>query len=500
MRILIADDEYLARSSLKSMLEELDLPLDLVGEATNGEEMVELVRRNAPEVVFVDIHMPKLNGLEAIRMGRAASPQTKWFILTGFPQFNYAQEAIRLGVSDYLLKPIDPVELSKVLHNFVQENKKSILARNKQFERDIMALYHGLSSLAREGDNSVILKSHFMGAIFYMDHHLAESAAAERQLVFCRTLQGAIEQISDNKIRIALFVLPSGELATVGAWEPAYDLQSKQHVQVYFRAVEQAVHCSSDHDLAVTVLLSEECSSFQELQNQSDWLQKLAPLRAVYGIGRKLELAELVQLSTQPGWLEFSKLITKACRCHKEKVYLNYIKTLQTCARFIGEVAFAENGHLKKALADFIYCSTQCQVLPNQSLRTWIQLLEEYGEKMFVENPREDSQSSDIISQVISFVDQHYMHDVGIGQIAEHLHITPNYLSTLFHKKTGATFMVYLTETRMLRAKELLADPNIQIQQVAEQVGYTSARYFTKLFTEFVGCYPSEYRSRFRSP
>ncbi len=500
MRILIADDEYLARSSLKSMLEELDLSLDLVGEATNGEEMVELVRRNAPEVVFVDIHMPKLNGLEAIKIGRAASPQTKWFILTGFSQFNYAQEAIRLGVSDYLLKPIDPAELSKVLHNFVQENKKSIVARNKQFERDMMALYHGLSSLAREGDNSVILKSHFMGAIFYMDHHLAESAAAERQLGFCKTLQGAIEQISDHKTRIALFVLPSGELATVGAWEPAYDVQSKQHIRVYFRAVEQAVRGSSDHDLAITVLVSEECSSFQELQDQSDRLQKLAPLRAVCGIGGKLELAELSQLSTQPGWLEFSKLITKACRCHKEKVYLNYIKTLQTCARFIGEAALAENCHLKKALADYIYCSTECQVLPHQSLRAWIQLLEEYGEKMLAENQREDSQSSDIIGQVISFVDQHYMHDVGIGQIAEHLHITPNYLSTLFHKKTGATFMVYLTETRMLRAKELLADPNIQIQQVAEQVGYTSARYFTKLFTEFVGCYPSEYRSRFRSP
>jgi two-component system response regulator YesN len=90
------------------------------------------------------------------------------------------------------------------------------------------------------------------------------------------------------------------------------------------------------------------------------------------------------------------------------------------------------------------------------------------------------------------------MYDIGIGQIAEQLHMTPNYLSTLFHKKTGSTFMVYLTKTRMLRAKELLADPHIQIQQVAEQVGYSSARYFTKLFTESVGCYPSEYRSRFK--
>ena len=101
----------------------------------------------------------------------------------------------------------------------------------------------------------------------------------------------------------------------------------------------------------------------------------------------------------------------------------------------------------------------------------------------------------DIVSQVISFVDQNYIFDIGIGQIARQLHITPNYLSTLFHKRTGTTFMRYLTQTRMLKAKELLTDPNVKIQQVAEQVGYSSARYFSKLFTKYVGCYPSEYRN-----
>jgi two-component system response regulator YesN len=165
-----------------------------------------------------------------------------------------------------------------------------------------------------------------------------------------------------------------------------------------------------------------------------------------------------------------------------------------------------DDSSLKKALADFICCSMQCQVALEQSVKSWIQTIEEHGERMLGEGqkeaghgiPRDRRESADVISQVISFVDQNYMHDIGIGQIAEQLHMTPNYLSTLFHKKTGSTFMVYLTKTRMLRAKELLADPHIQIQQVAEQVGYARARYFTKLFTEFVGCYPSEYRSRFK--
>jgi two-component system response regulator YesN len=460
--------------------------------------MIALVRRHAPEVVFVDIHMPRLNGLEAIRIGKTAAPQTKWFILTGFPEFQYAQEAIRLGVSDYLLKPVDPQELRKVLSDFIQENKRLVAAQNKQFEHDIMALYHGLSSLAREGDDSVILKSHFIGAIFCIDSHWVESAILERQLDFCRAIHRIIDQTATNKIMIALFALPSGELATVSAWEPAQDLPSGQRVQAYYRAVEKAVHHSSDRDLAITVLLSGECPSYQVLQNQSDQLQKLAPLRAVCGVGGKWELAALRELAGRPGWLEFSRLISKAARCFRERAYLNYVRTLHNCAKATQAMAFIDDGNLKQALADFIYCSTQCHVAPGQSVKSWMEALEEHGERMLGDIQKEDSQGADIISQVISFVDQNYMHDIGIGQIAEQLHITPNYLSTLFHKKTGSTFMVYLTKTRMLRAKELLADRNIQIQQVAEQVGYYSARYFAKLFTEFAGCYPSEYRSKFK--
>jgi two-component system response regulator YesN len=229
-------------------------------------------------------------------------------------------------------------------------------------------------------------------------------------------------------------------------------------------------------------------------------LHKQAPLRAAGGVGGRLELAELRRLAARPGWPELAGLVAEACRCYAEKTYLNYVKALQHCARTLREAAPAGEGLPKKALADFIRCSTGCPVMPHQSLKTWIRQLEAHGERTMLEAAREDSRSADVVGQVIAYVDKHYMHDIGIGQIAEQLHITPNYLSSLFHKKTGATFMEYLTRTRMLRAKELLADPNLQIQQVAEQVGYCSARYFTKLFTRFAGCYPSEYRARFKSP
>src|SRR5688572_6045583 len=174
MRIMIADDEFLVRSSLKSILGEFDTVIDSVDEATNGNEMAGMVRQYQPDIAFVDICMPGLNGLEAIRSVQASSPQTKWFILTGFPEFDYAQEAIRLGVSGYLLKPASPEELKKVVDDCVEEGKKQRMARNKQFESELMSLFYGLNSAEFEGPQSFVPRGNFIGSIIHFDSFLSE--------------------------------------------------------------------------------------------------------------------------------------------------------------------------------------------------------------------------------------------------------------------------------------------------------------------------------------
>jgi two-component system, response regulator YesN len=499
MRILIADDEYLARASLRSMLEELNLPLDFVSEAANGDEMVAMVRQHLPDVAFVDIRMPRINGLEAIRIGRSASPQTRWYILTGFPEFDYAQEAIRLGVSGYLLKPVNPEELGKVLDDFIKENRKQKAAQNKQFERELIALNYGLTSLELEERESVILKSRFMGAVFYFDSYLKEQTKAARQLSFCRILQERIDQFLDNYNRIALFVLPGGELATVGVWEPVQSTQAEQRVREYFHAIDAEARQSSSDELAVTVLSSKECLTYQDLQDQFERLLKLAPLRVIYGIGKKLDLTMLSQGAGKPGYLDFSNLVLNICRAYGERNYLNTIKALQQLEKFSLHTPIPENSILTKTAADFLSRSVNCRLPSTLGIKQWKGALQQHAEGLLDETAKDEIQGIDLIDQVISFIDENYPANIGIGQIAERLNITPNYLSTLFHKKTGINFMSYLKRIRMLKAKEMLADPNIQIQQVAERVGYFSARHFSRLFAEHYGCLPSEYRDRLKN-
>lgn len=103
-----------------------------------------------------------------------------------------------------------------------------------------------------------------------------------------------------------------------------------------------------------------------------------------------------------------------------------------------------------------------------------------------------------MISEVIYSIEQHYASDISIAQLAERLRITPNYLSSTFHKKTGTTFTKYLTRLRIHRAKELLSTTNLPVKDIALQVGYYSTRHFVKLFIESEGCYPTEYKKQAR--
>ena len=491
MKILIVDDESLARSTLRSMLQELQLPLEVLEEATNGEEMVAQVQRYIPDIVFVDISMPKLNGLEAIKQAKAFAPDARWFILTGFSEFAYAQEALRIGVSDYLLKPIDPGEVAKAVTEVIREQKKRLLVLNRQFERDLATLYHGLSSIKQEDAGSLLLKGNFLGAIFYVDSHLAEAEKAQRQSDFLREVQDVVHTVLTDKIRLALFALPGGETALIGAWRAEHEGQGEQLCRRCLQLVEGLLPgmVLTNSAFCVTMLQTGVCRSYEELYERLNWLQKFSALRSVYGIGKKLHIQQLAHYTAQPQLVEFSRMLERLSFYYREKMYVHYMHTVDTLGHALLHGRAIDFG-TKKSAAQFLCCTLPCQVAAEQDGAEWKRILQACGEQRLLAQPKRDS--GDMLAQVILFIEQNYASDISITEIADRLQVTPNYLSTLFHKKMGITFVKYLTKIRLLRAKELLADPEMRVQQVAELVGYTSTRHFTKVFTSYFGYYPSE--------
>ncbi|MBE1446513.1 helix-turn-helix domain-containing protein [Paenibacillus sp. OAS669] len=502
MNIVIADDEALVRSSLTSMLEEMEGSWNVLGEAANGEELLDLVGRCLPDIAIVDIKMPRLSGLEAIQQGRLLSPLTQWIIVSGYSEFSFAQQALKLGASEYLLKPVDPEELQRTLHRVYASNQQYIALLNQQFENTLFNLFHGLTSITAEPEDSLFHRGSFHGTFVCLDSSLPANQQIALQHELCRTARSLMNASLGCGMNIGIFALPGGEMASVSAWEPDKGIEARQRVVSYQEALERTLNTLSGNAASVTLMQTSECRGLQELVDQMGRLQRWAELRPVLGLSRTWLTEELEPHAEQEGKLKLGRLMIMASQQFKNKLYVQFQQTIGELGQLWGRTGLSRDHQVEQALLTYMGC-----VFPRDSEAASVRTVEEgfrylqaLGDRQLL-GPQSMEQPIDWVERVIAYIESSYMKDIGISQIAADLNVTPNYLSTLFHKKTGSTFMKYVTRLRILKAKELLADTGLQVQQVAESVGYYSTRHFTKLFTEMVGMYPSDYRrSRQTSP
>jgi len=396
MKIIIADDERLARANVRSMLEELEMPLEIIGEARDGTELIALIAADQPDVVFVDIRMPVMDGLQAIQ-NTAHAEHIQWVIISGYSDFAYAQHAIKLQVVDYLLKPVDPDAFRRCMECLLDNQRKKIARRNMEFEKQLLSVLYLSRSEDEVAADPRSMQANFTAFMLKVDE--ISPAVVDHETFY--SFMDRLNQIELNvQLSIhtwrALLILPSGEAVVILARNETNPHSSCGFIKNYAKEMERIADSYRTTSFSVNIEQLASAVSFREL------IQKL--------------------------------------RRHQEKTE----EQLQTAAL-----------------------------------------------------PAEDLTPPDLIQQMIRYIHQRYAEDIGIGQIAHELDVTPNYLSSLFHRKQGITFMKYLTATRMNKAREILqSDPQIRIHQVAQQVGYYSTRHFTRLFVDYFRCYPSEMRDQ----
>ncbi|WP_053377135.1 response regulator transcription factor [Paenibacillus sp. FJAT-27812] len=497
MNIILADDEKLARRVLVSMLSEMDLPLQIKGEAKNGEELLKLVEQYLPDLVFVDIRMPKLNGIEAIRMGKNVSPHTKWVIISGFNDFAYAREALQLGITDYLVKPVHHSELEQAVRQVLAERTEVMLRLNRQFEYDLLSMIHSTS----ERDHSDLRLPEKMKR-YRFSITLLKAAANQSQedtgsQLMLYHQQNMKPLLARSDIRCCLIRMPQGSFLSCIAWDPHSETDGESPLALYNRQLAFSFKASSTESLSVYALQAPVCKDAGTVQEAVVQLHHLMPLLSLLPLGQLHQCEELMQLENLEVHLRVGNCLNRVSQLYLQKDYLNYAKAL---AAFEKEL----KSFVPSKPADWT-CAAACldrqlpSSLTGESLRDWMPKLQACGTNMLHVMSDANREQGDLIAKVIAYVDQHYMNDIGIAQIADEIGMSPNYLSAIFHKKYGTTFTKYLIETRMLKAKELLlSQPNLQIQKIAEQVGYYSPRHFTKLFTQYFGNYPSEVREQFK--
>jgi two-component system response regulator YesN len=496
MKILIADDEKLVRFSLKSMLEEIGIPASSIHVAVDGEELMEKARRVRPDVALVDIRMPKLNGLEAIERISALAPDTRWVVLTSYSSFDYARKAIGLGASEYLLKPVSPRELAEVIERLGRQRQEEHLHANEEFEAQANALLHNTLTLQADSQGFLVTAS-FLPVQLEFDSVLPDERLQEGKLQACQVVRAKLSAAAGSGARLALCILPDGTLVALGAWQAGGE---EGHacagiVRVSLRKAQGLVQQALHPQIAVTCLHGEECASFELLRGQLRELGALAALRPVLGVGRSIALAELRQRAAEGSARRLGAVLLELAASYRQGNLLVFLRQLDALREALQARPPQRGGETERAaLRRFLRCALGFSPATTVSNEAWLGELAEWGRRELARRPGAEGQ--DPVARTLEYLRNSYARSVGLAEIARRLSLTPNYLSSLFHRKTGMTFQHYLTRLRLERAGALLARRGVQVQEVAREVGYSGSRHFSRLFRRQFGCRPSQYLSK----
>jgi two-component system response regulator YesN len=489
VRILIADDEKLVRFSLKSMLEEIGIPASSIQVAVDGEELVEKVRRLRPDIALVDIRMPKLNGLEAIEKISAQAPGTRWVVLTSYSSFDYARRALGLGASEYLLKPVSPGELAGVIDRLGRRRQEEQVHANEEFEAQVNALLHNTQALQ---GHELLAGATFLPVQLQFDSVFPDEPLQEAKLAACQLLRHRLAAAAGSGARLALCSLPDGTLVALGAWqEHGPDGRAcAETVRGLLRRAQGLVQQSLPPQVAVTCLHGEECSSFPLLREQLRELSALGTLRPLLGVGRSIALAELRRRSAEESARRLGAVLLELAASFRRGELLEFLRQVDALSEALPALRGRRVGEGElPAVQRFLRAAVGFDPAAAEVGQSWVRELADWGRRELAGR----GQEQDPVSRAIEYLRKNFSRRASLAEIARRLSLTPNYLSSLFHRRTGLTFQQYLRRLRLEQAGALLARPGARVQDVARQVGYSGSRHFSRLFRQRFGCLPSRY-------
>lgn len=533
-RVMIIDDEPIIRKGIRNIINWKQFDCEVCAEASDGEEGKHLIEELRPDILLTDIRMPGTDGLAMIRAVKDLVSDCKIIILTGYRDFDYVQEAIKLGVFDFVLKPTKIEELTAVLSRAVNE-LKCLLKRSEElgklkklFEQNIPVLKEKLlydilyginpnrESVPAQAELLGIRIERFILAVVEIDHEDEERKFS--QFDYHLYQFGIINTFRD--VFSEAFDLISIGLNGGGA---AFVLQSKVNPPEYMATINEK--CAYFQEIiancfgfTVTVAVSAEGTGVMQLA------EKLRECRE--GLEHKFYLGSntVIFYGDLKGFIRFEdysvlektqKLLLDGIKTGNERVVgsrlediftaigslervnMEYLKefywgTINSINNIRLSVAQAEND--KKA-ATLHLASMQRMIGETESIAELNGLLKEASLSITAKVNQYNNKSIKLIlRRAMDYIQEHYSEQVTLNEVADNVYVSTCYISRLFKKELGRNFVDYLNGIRMDKARELLRDPRYKTYEVAEKVGIPDAHYFSRLFKKVVGLTPTEYR------
>ena len=541
LKIFLAEDEVVVRETIKRMIPWEELGFELVGEAADGEMALPLLIRQQPDLLITDIKMPFMDGLTLARLAKKEIPGLKVVILSGYDDFNYAKQAIGIGVEDYLLKPITKNALIERLSEIRSryEHEKTQKEYYEKFQREMQA-YEKNSS--RDFFEALVGGSMDMMEVYKRAEKLGLDIVAEAYNVLIFTMN------CDEDF--------SGQRDEYSSWEA----ESLELLENFFAGHSSAMLFRSNI-FSYGVLLKGQREAIEENTRACvDEIRKILSRQDgrrewFLAVGQSVERLSQIQKSYHTASRAFSQRYL-----YDENIL--YYDEMETMEHPGGQAETEDNAYLQKVdvnalnpailqkflsnglqeetenfVKDYFYAIGQepmeslvfrnyvilnvrfsvisfikglgCDTNEMESADTEEVLAESgknmesaiaYAKKMIsqaieIRDQNSGNKNRSILKTAVDFIDSHYMdEEISLNTVANVANVSSNHFSALFSQNMGQTFIEYLTTLRMNKAKELLRCTGMRSSEIAGEIGYKDVHYFSYLFKKTQGMTPSDYR------
>jgi two-component system response regulator YesN len=530
-KVLIADDEVKVCKLINHLINWDEYGLEVAAMVNDGVSALQYIKEKRPDIVITDIRMPGYDGIELIRLAKEIDPEINFIIVSGYRHFDYAHNAIKYGVEDYLLKPLKKTEMIHTLTKMIGKKEQAVLGLNEKADMkrrinlgEKMLKQTFLDKLiadptilrediTREELNREyhcnFMEGFYLGIIVKPDLVNEQEDEQSYLVLMNKAKEITQKQLGEYYHEIIITTAKEGIVCLIND-----SIDKMQNIRKQLKMLRSDILRMSDVfiNVHVTIGMGEMTPKVQDITNTLKGARLAILNRLIQGTGHIL---------TSSNFPKESRLPYEVLEHDFRNKFLNYIETLNREGMLLlmteakekvakyksvdGELVF----ELCREIYDIFSFGMGFLAIKNSIKK------EEY-EKRFYRCVTLAGAFNQLTEEIISQIDQlnqekkladkkpirtakqyikdKYAQPITLEEVSNQIGFNATYFSSLFKKETGQNFLEYLTDTRIQAAKQLLADTNRSVIQVSEEVGYIDIKHFTKLFKKATGLTPSEYR------
>ncbi len=527
-KLMIADDEQIVVDGIEFMVKDLFDNIEVVAKVNSGREAIEATMTVVPDIVLMDIKMPGINGIEAITNIKKRHHNTRFVIISAYEQFEYAKQAVELGVSDYILKPVSFDNLKQVLVKIMSEieeerqQKKREIENREKLEKVIPVLEHGFiySILMNTDYRDELYKYRDLFEInkelaYIMVLEFTEEGEGSQNVigtgVRTQSFYPKVQSIIKYKSKCIIGPMIINRI-TIMIYEDQFEKEYEQRVKAIKLAESIQTAINEWMDVKIHIGIG-SCYKLDKIKNSLE--EAFHTLNRISG-DPSLHINDILEREANDG--EYTYVDIKGDETHiiqliesgnEEQLVKELGVFFNKIEKKFGSSLLDMTNIMTEMMVMVLSCSFRHNLDEGEvgystylgelrriehviELQNWCLRKMVYVSQMI--QSKRHLHISKIVLKAKEYIDARYNEELSLTDISKEVAISPQYFSKIFKEEIGLSFVEYVREKRMDVAKELLKTKNYSVKEICYKIGYNDPNYFSRLFKKLVGVSPTDFK------